>query len=242
MNRMIRLLLSIFFIATCNILPAQKVLKVHKSNGEVISFVMQEVDSLTVADSSTTPSAEGYTDFEVRFIVPNVYAVPLLASACTIPGEFCCVRNNGDDFLFSGVHDSQILRRDAISGSSDFSLGCCGLIIGMPVFSYDLGASFVVCYDMACPNCYHSGTVGLLSLTLEGKVLCGSCNRCYDLNNGGCVVGGSEGRTLFRYRAVLNGQKLMVNNSGGTAPNADGQEHGIDAAELLEDGTKQNTY
>lgn len=228
-----------FLVCVClafsAVASAQKILKVHKSNGEVFSFAVDEIDSLTVMDSAAPPSDEDYSDYSVRFTMTNIYAAPVLAGACVTPGEFCCIRTSGNDFVFAGVYNSNILSQSAVTDYSSFSLGLCGLIVGVPSCAAGLSAPSVVCYDMVCPNCYSSFLKRSVALTTGGRALCSYCNRYYDLSGGGMVTDGREGRSLFRYRVVLNGQTLVVNNQPGKPVEDNNEDNDIDIPALAED-------
>lgn len=86
-----------------------------------------------------------------------------------------------------------------------FSFGLAGLIIGKPYFGDDA----YYAYDLGCPQCDRKSIC--LNVSMEGKAICAKCNTTYDLNNQGVPLTG-DSRPLYRYRATLNGNKVMVYN------------------------------
>ena len=60
-------------------------------------------------------------------------------------------------------------------------------------------------YDGECPNCFDPDAIPVrsrpLAMTSSGMATCAVCHRTYNLNTGGNVVGGDNGRKLYRYHA-----------------------------------------
>lgn len=84
-----------------------------------------------------------------------------------------------------------------------------GLIIGCST----LNTGQLYAYDRLCPNCLKIGTSKPLQWDNNGLwVKCARCQRSYDLNNSGYVVGGDPGNKLLRYRSSYNGTMLIVTN------------------------------
>ena len=86
-----------------------------------------------------------------------------------------------------------------------FSFGLAGLIIGKPYF----GDGDYYAYDLGCPSCDLPST--RLTVSMEGTATCAKCGTSYDLNNSGVATTGTS-RPLYRYRASLGGNTLMVHN------------------------------
>ena len=86
-----------------------------------------------------------------------------------------------------------------------FSFGLAGLIIGKPYF----GDGNYYAYDLGCPQCDLPSI--RLDVNMEGIATCAKCGTCYDLNNSGVATTGTS-RPLYRYRASLGGNTLMVHN------------------------------
>ena len=73
----------------------------------------------------------------------------------------------------------------------------------------------VVCFDLACPNCYEEASITRdLTLLENQRAKCGRCGRLYDLNNQGIIVDGEQGTSLYRYRIQYypSGNNMTVNN------------------------------
>ena len=61
----------------------------------------------------------------------------------------------------------------------------------------------LVCYDLACPNCYEQSLITRdLTLDAQEQLTCSRCHRVYDLSNGGIIKQGDKGSRLYRYRNV----------------------------------------
>ena len=86
-----------------------------------------------------------------------------------------------------------------------FSFGLAGLIIGKPYF----GDGQYYAYDLGCPHCDRASSP--LRVNEEGLATCNKCSNTYDLNNSGVATTGTS-RPLYRYRASLGGNTLMVHN------------------------------
>ena len=71
----------------------------------------------------------------------------------------------------------------------------------------------VVCFDLACSNCYQSYKITKpLTLQTGGYAKCPSCQRLYNLNDCGTIADGPAGRSLYRYRVSFVGTALIINN------------------------------
>lgn len=73
-------------------------------------------------------------------------------------------------------------------------------------------------YDGECPNCFSPDAIPVhsypLTLTSSGMAQCNVCHRQYNLNTGGNVVAGDNGKKLNRYRSRYvagNGVVSVVN-------------------------------
>jgi len=131
-------------------------------------------------------------------------------------GEFCTVTPNGNNFVFANTKSSTSVARTAIDQRTSVVLGVDGLIIGLPnipEMGYDMPQ--VVCFELACPNCYSDfGITRRVTLKTGGKARCGRCTREYDLNNQGMIASDTTGISLYRYRVSYNqlSNTLVVSN------------------------------
>lgn len=64
-------------------------------------------------------------------------------------------------------------------------------------------------YDLECPNCFNPTAIPIkdyyLTVSNLNKAHCATCQREYDLNNGGIITAGDKGEKLTRYRAHTTG-------------------------------------
>lgn len=159
---------------------------------------------------------ESYCGYRANFVMENVYQAPVLYTACNSMGEFCTITADGNQFIFTGSsQNSSYVNITATVHYTGFYLGLSGLIVGLPKLS-ETGQtdSKVVCYDLACPNCYQDyNIVKSLTLKTDGTAICTKCNRNYDLNKFGTISNGVDGISLFRYRVSYANNTLNVNNN-----------------------------
>ncbi|MBR4644276.1 MAG: hypothetical protein IKO73_03865 [Bacteroidaceae bacterium] len=156
-----------------------------------------------------------YTNLRARLTIENTYQAPALHTACNSWGEFCTITTStdGKQFIFKGSSATSVININASATYSGFYLGLSGLIVGLPSIA-EIGKteSQVVCFDLACSNCYQDYNI-TKRLTLQGATAtCNSCKRTYDLNNTGFVSNGESGRALYRYRVSYINNVLVVSN------------------------------
>lgn len=106
-----------------------------------------------------------------------------------------------DDVIFT-TEDTQSTVLLGLNGS---------IIIGFG--NLDVPKTFYA-YDTECPNCFSPDAIPVkskpLTLTTSGMAVCGVCHRQYNLNTGGNVVGGDNGRKLTRYHASYQADGTVV--------------------------------
>ena len=156
-----------------------------------------------------------YCNLSARLTIENVTQAPVLFTACESMGEYCTVRTDGQRFLFADAagHSSPV-NITALTGYNGYYLGLCGLIVGKLTIP-ELGEDNVrvVCFDLACSNCYQSYKITKpLTLQTGGYAKCPSCQRLYNLNDCGTIADGPAGRSLYRYRVSFVGTALIINN------------------------------
>lgn len=78
--------------------------------------------------------------------------------------------------------------------------------VGTPVRFY--------AYDLQCPNCFNPNEYPIrsreLSVSQTGIASCSHCQRTYNMNTGGNIVGGNKGKPLIKYRAATLGPLSML--------------------------------
>ena len=172
---------------------------------------------LLLSGCSDGESNSKYSNMRARLTIENVTQAPVLFTACESMGEYCTavISDDGSRFVFTDAagHTSPI-NILAISGYSGYYLGLSGLIIGKLTIP-EMGEDYVrvVCFDLACSNCYQNYNIAKrLALQAGGYAKCGSCGRTYNLNDCGTVSDGPTGRSLYRYRVSYINYLLLVNN------------------------------
>lgn len=150
-----------------------------------------------------------YSTIPCRFVFNNALrnnATLATAMNPLSPGIFVYVSQQGVNpsyYVFRNNHgqcDSTIV--NAIDDHTTTILGMQnGLIVGYG--NLDNPAQFFA-YDHQCPNCSHPDDLPQrnhpLSLATDGTASCATCQRRYNLNNGGQLIDGDPGAKLIRYR------------------------------------------
>ena len=170
---------------------------------------------LTACKNGETNSK--YCSLPARFTMQNTMQAPALHTACNNMGEFCTitVSKDGKYFVCQGsAKEASQVPIVAETSYSGFYLGLSGLIVGLPnIPEMGMDTPAVVCFDLACPNCYERYYITKpLTIKESGYALCNSCNRTYNLNDCGIVSDGETGRQLYRYLASYISTTLVVNN------------------------------
>lgn len=152
-----------------------------------------------------------YANLPARFRVQYVQTIPPLNAALNSMGEFATITQRTSVYIYSNTQTS--IQRPVTDADRNY-MGLSGFIVGKPNIP-PLGSdvSQVVCYDLACPNCYEEQVVTReMQLQTGGKCYCRLCQRTYDLNNQGYVTSGSSGKSLYRYRVTYQNNTLLINN------------------------------
>ncbi|MBO7067602.1 MAG: hypothetical protein J6W52_02835 [Bacteroidaceae bacterium] len=180
-----------------------------------ISVICTLLTVMAAAFTSCSNNADyTYCNLPAKFVLENAYQAPVLYTACNSMGEFCTITSDGKQFIFRGSsREPSYVNITALAGYSGFYLGLSGLIVGLPNIP-EIGetASKVVCFDLACSNCYEDYNITKPLTVKEGSATCASCKRVYDLNNTGFISKGEAGRALYRYRVSYANNTLVVSN------------------------------
>lgn len=156
-----------------------------------------------------------YCNLPAKFVFENAYQAPALYTACNSMGEFCTVTfsRDGKQFVFKGSSTTSNVPLTAVVGYGGFVLGLSGLIVGLPnIPEVGKTESQVICYELACSNCYEDYNITKPLALKDGTATCNSCRRVYDLNSTGLVTQGTAGRPLYRYRVSYMNNTLVVSN------------------------------
>ena len=156
-----------------------------------------------------------YDTYPVRFVVQNTNTNEVLNAALTGMGEFCTMVNKGTSMEYTNLKTTRYVTftsREQNYGYFNFGRSN-GFVVGHTSMISSRFPDQVVCYDIACPNCYSdlnvTRNVGLLS---GSRAQCSSCQRTYDLNELGMVVQGEPGRSLYRYSVRYSPFQLVIGN------------------------------
>ncbi len=155
-----------------------------------------------------------YTSLPANFVYRYTNTVPQLNSALNNLGEFATIRLDRDYYYFSNLTGTTQVNKTALSNYQNVHMGLCGFIVGLPnIPEPGSDVSTVVCYDLACPNCYEALAITrTLTLREGGYASCTSCDRTYNLNSQGIVSQGTGGKSLYRYRVSYGNNTLAISN------------------------------
>ena len=172
--------------------------------------------ALTACLSACESSDGIFSRLPAYFVMENVLQAPVLYTSVQSMGEFCTIRATGNKYEFASPTQKtpSYVNATQLSSMSGFYMGLSGFIVGLPHIP-EMGhdQSRVVCYDLACSNCYHTYNVTKrMTLQEGGYTHCTSCNRTYNLNDMGLITKGEAGNPLIRYRATYAGHTLVINN------------------------------
>lgn len=181
----------------------------------VLSLSIWPCFLLLVACSKTEQT---YSNHTARFAFTATNLVPHLNAALNNAGEFCTITAHNNTYVFHspGLREDFTYERSELERKSGYILGLSGLIVGTPVIAEQLSSQpTVVCFDLACPNCYEDFSITRnVTLQLSQRAQCSRCQRVYDLNTQGIIVEGVQGSSLYRYRVAYypSGNTLNVSN------------------------------
>ena len=155
-----------------------------------------------------------YSSYRAFFRYTYVETTPPLLTATRNPGMWCAINfpNGNYHFLLNDGRTSYTHRPTA---ADNYGRPECiaGFIVGTPNIPDFNGQFPVMAFDLVCPECYTESSIQRsLAIDAQGRATCSRCGRTYDLNNSGIVVGGDQGRRLFRYRVAASGNNLYISN------------------------------
>ncbi|MCM1108383.1 MAG: hypothetical protein NC388_04915 [Clostridium sp.] len=167
-----------------------------------------------IAISCSEEAENLYTNRPAYFVYQYVQSVPQLYTALNNPGEFSTIQLDRQQYVIKNLVSEIRINQTALTSYSAFRMGLAGFIVGLPnIPEPGSETTRVVCYDLACSNCYDQLLISAsLQLKESGRAYCRRCGRTYDLNNGGLVSEGEGGTSLYRYRINFDGQTVVINN------------------------------
>ena len=161
---------------------------------------------------------QSYSNYVARFSFTPTNIVPQLNAALNNPGQFCTITARNAQYVFHspGIREDYKYTLTELDKKAGYVMGLSGFIVGVPIMAEQLSAqSSVVCFDLACPNCYEEASITRdLTLLENQQAKCARCGRLYDLNNQGIIADGAQGKSLYRYRVQYypSGNNLTVSN------------------------------
>ena len=192
----------------------------HRSHKIYLSFIIYHLLFIIslLSFSYCEKAEQPYSNHIARLTLSATNLIPQLNSSLNNPGEFCTITAHNNTYIFHspGLREDYVHEITELERKSNFVLGLSGLIVGTPIMAEQLTTqSAVVCFDLACPNCYEEAAITRnLTLRESQRVECARCGRRYDLNTQGILIDGPDGRSLFRYRANYypSGYTLTISN------------------------------
>lgn len=170
------------------------------------------VSLLFFSSCSSDDAYTVYSRYKAHFTYDRVMTTTPLLHALNGPGEFCTIRLTAQkQLIFASLSQTQTENVAAMAAYQRFTC-ISGFIVGKPN-TIEMGYDDMhpICFDLACPNCYHDNNIRRdLALQESGVAYCSRCKRRYNLNNLGIVEGAPAGRPLERYRITYNGSNHMV--------------------------------
>ena len=154
-----------------------------------------------------------YSKYRASFSLAPVNTIAPLNNAMSSYGDFCAIWADANYYYFKSLTSQTNVNRTALAAYKTYI--CIGGFIVGRASTTELGTADypMLCYDRACPNCYHDDLIAhAMTLSNGGLAVCSRCHRTYDLNNEGVVVSGDKGRHLERYHIAYNGSSISIYN------------------------------
>ena len=140
-----------------------------------------------------------------------VAAAPVLSAAVHGVGEWCAITYDASHYVFTNAAQRTSRYPRTALDAYGTPTSIAGFVVGTPALPDLSGRQTVVAFDLVCPSCYQGAYVERRlswNPSTPGTLVCGRCQRHYDLNNGGIVsVTKGDGQPnvgLFRYLATYS--------------------------------------
>lgn len=150
-----------------------------------------------------------------------VAAAPVLSAAVHGVGEWCAITYDASHYVFTNAAQRTSRYPRTALDAYGTPTSIAGFVVGTSALPDLSGRQTVVAFDLVCPSCYQGAYVERRlswNPSTPGTLVCGRCQRHYDLNNGGIVsVTKGDGQPnvgLFRYLATYsaNSDVFVVQN------------------------------
>ena len=166
-------------------------------------------------------SASRYSHHRAFLRFSPVAAAPVLSAAVHGVGEWCAITYDASHYVFTTAAQRTSRYPRTALDAYGAPTSIAGFVVGTPTLPDLSGRQTVVAFDLVCPSCYQGAYVERRlswNPSTPGTLVCGRCQRHYDLNNGGIVsVTKGDGQAnvgLFRYLATYsaNSDVFVVQN------------------------------
>lgn len=185
----------------------------HMFRKRITGFVILAVMLMFAAACGDDTVESKFSNYRASFTFSPVTSVAPLYGALNGFGEYCAIWADANYYYFSSLVGSAQVNRTALSAYRTY-ICIGGFIVGRSSLN-DIGSAEypLVCYDRACPNCWHEDNISkAMRIEENGRAVCDRCHRTYDMNNGGTIVAGDKGKKLIRYRVSHTSNTLAINN------------------------------
>ena len=140
-----------------------------------------------------------------------VAAAPVLSAAVHGVGEWCAITYDASHYVFTNAAQRTSRYPRTALDAYGTPTSIAGFVVGTPALPDLSGRQTVVAFDLVCPSCYQGAYVERRlswNPSTPGTLVCGRCQRHYDLNNGGTVsvtkADGQQNVALYRYSAAYS--------------------------------------
>ena len=140
-----------------------------------------------------------------------VAAAPVLSAAVHGVGEWCAITYDATHYTFTNAAQRTSRYPRTALDAYGAPASIAGFVVGTPALPDLSGRQSVVAFDLVCPSCFQAAYVERRlswESSAPGVLICGRCQRHYDLNNGGAVsvtkADGQPNVSLYRYSAAYS--------------------------------------
>lgn len=191
------------------------------SHGFVVSGLALMLGAMATLLACGEESTSRFSHHRAFLRFSPVAAAPVLSAAVHGVGEWCAITYDASHYVFTNAAQRTSRYPRTALDAYGTPTSIAGFVVGTPALPDLSGRQTVVAFDLVCPSCYQGAYVER-RLSWEpstpGTLVCGRCQRHYDLNNGGIVsVTKGDGQPnvgLFRYLATYsaNSDVFVVQN------------------------------
>ena len=191
------------------------------SHGFVVSGLALMLGAMATLLACGEESTSRFSHHRAFLRFSPVAAAPVLSAAVHGVGEWCAITYDASHYTFTNAAQRTSRYPRTALDAYGTPTSIAGFVVGTPALPDLSGRQTVVAFDLVCPSCYQGAYVDRQlswEASTPGTLVCGRCQRHYDLNNGGIVsVTKGDGQPnvgLFRYLATYsaNSDVFVVQN------------------------------